>query len=94
MHTVRTMNVDLTRDLKLAGMTDQEVCAWSYFAAVRQECEQICIIHPGGWERTYSMTEVRAMLVKNPSLMGEISMGTNRFRRLQQLEGGKPLSLL
>lgn len=86
MHTVPTMNVDLTSDLKLAGMTDQEVCAWAYFAAYKQGCKQICIIHPGGWERTYTMSDVRSMLIKSPSLQGEVNMGINQFNRLRQLE--------
>lgn len=88
MRTARTMNVDIPRDLKLAGMTDQEICAWAYFSAFKQNCEQICIIHPGGWERIYSMRDVRAMLMKTPSLGGEVNMGINRFNRTRQLEGG------
>ncbi len=82
--TLRTLNIDLTRDLKLAGMEDYEVCAWGYFEALRQHCEQISVIHPGGWERTYSMEEVRAMLMRTPNLQGEVNMGRSRIRQLRQ----------
>jgi hypothetical protein len=89
MRTVRTLNIDKTRDLRLAGMTDEEICAWGYFAALKQGCEQICIILQNGWERIYPMTNVRAMLLRRADLQSEVNMGINRFNRQRQLESGK-----
>jgi hypothetical protein len=84
MHSVPTLNIPLQRDLRQVGMSDQEVCAWAYFAAIQRRCEQICIIYPGGWEKTYTMNEVRALLMNTPSLHPEVRMGARRDTTLRQ----------
>ncbi len=90
---MKILEVVLPRDLQQAGMLDEEACAWAYFAMRQHECEEMKVRTPSGWYRTYTLSEIRAMLQKNPEFHGVVRMGARRSQRLKAAERGK-ISLL
>ena len=81
---MRTLEIVLPRDLQQAGMPDEHLCAWGYYEGLRNRVDQIHIVTPGGWQRTYSMQEVRAMLRQRLDVRGVVNMGARRSLRLRK----------